>query len=82
MGRHIFTIIYLLAAILAGCARAPATQPVAQRSYIDAEDLGHNTTASAYVAPQSAPVLSPSYPALGGSVIQTGTGSIPIVQGR
>lgn len=36
----------------------------------------------AYVAPQSAPVRSPTYPSLGGAVIQSGTGGIPIIQGR
>lgn len=37
---------------------------------------------SAYVAPQSAPILAPTYPSLAGSVIQRGTAGIPIVQGR
>lgn len=36
----------------------------------------------AYVAPQFAPVLPPSYPSLSGLVVQPGTASIPIVQGR
>lgn len=36
----------------------------------------------AYVSSQSAPVLSPTYPTLGGSVLQRGTAGIPIVQGR
>lgn len=39
-------------------------------------------SSGAYVAPQSAPVRSPTYPALGGAVIQSGTGYIPIIQGR
>lgn len=66
-----FIMIYVLAAIFAGCAKqppqAPRPAPVAQ--------------GSAYVAPQSAPVLAPSYPSLGGPVVQVGTGSMRIVQG-
>ncbi len=41
-----------------------------------------STRSGAYVAPQSAPVLAPSYPSLGGPVTQYGTASIPLVQGR
>lgn len=40
------------------------------------------STGRPYVAPQSAPVRAPSYPSLGGSVIQSGTASIPLIQGR
>lgn len=40
------------------------------------------STSAAYVAPQSAPVLSPTYPTLAGPVIGSGTGYIPIIQGR
>lgn len=43
---------------------------------------GTTQGASAYVAPQSAPVLAPTYPTLGGSVIQSGTAGIPIIQAR
>lgn len=66
-------IFIVLAAIVAGCAKKavqtpmPAPQPV---------------SSSSYVAPQSAPVLPPSYPSLAGDVVQPATASIPIVQGR
>ncbi|MBD5641474.1 MAG: hypothetical protein HDQ91_03535 [Desulfovibrio sp.] len=78
MDRKFLTTGLLLAAILAGCAKAPAPQPATQTSYIEAPA----TEARPYVAPQSAPVLPPSYPSLGGAVVQTDTASIPIVQGR
>lgn len=44
--------------------------------------LGASAASGAYVAPQSAPVRAPTYPAMGGAVIQSGTGYIPIIQGR
>lgn len=69
---YTFLIMIMLAAVIAGCARktAPARQPVV---YNDR---------SSYVAPQSAPVLPPSYPSLAGEVVQPRTASIEIVQGR
>lgn len=71
MRNSVLAILVFFAAIAAGCARQPARPaPVA----MPAE--------KAYVAPQSAPVLSPSYPSLAGDVVQIGTASIPLVQGR
>lgn len=71
--RKIGLALFLLAAFFAGCSPKSvspgyAPPPAAQ--------------GSPYVAPQSAPVRPPTYPSLAGSVVQTGTASIPIVQGR
>lgn len=65
-------IALLMAAIIAGCAsRQPAREAAPPPT---------QASTGAYVAPQSAPVRSPTYPTLGGSVF--GTGYIPLVQGR
>lgn len=71
--RHLFTLV-VLAAIIAGCSSRPAPVSPAVTA-TPAPESG------AYVAPQSAPVRAPAYPALGGPVVQSGTGSIPLVQG-
>lgn len=67
----LLSIIVLTLFFFTGCARTPPT-PVPAPA----------TGQSAYVAPQSAPVLPPTYPSLGGPVIQMDTASIPLVQGK
>lgn len=71
--RKMVLALILLAAISAGCSKAQQ-KPVQAVNLPPAE--------KAYVAPQSAPVLPPTYPSLAGDVVQTGTASIPIIQGR
>ena len=77
MNRSWIIVLLMFAAMTSGCARSSGRmQPV---QAVDLPDASHEP---AYVAPQSAPVLAPSYPALGGEVMQRGTASIPLVQGR
>lgn len=76
MQKLMIGLFFLLTANIAGCAKAPV-----EPTPLDTV-LRDNSAPKAYVAPQSAPVLPPSYPSLGGSPVQTGTASIPIVQGR
>lgn len=71
--RKIGLALFLLAAFFAGCS--PKTAPPGYAPHPVAQG-------SAYVAPQSAPVRPPTYPSLSGPVVQSGTGYIPIVQGR
>lgn len=70
----IFVVMILLTAIIAGCARAQKPKP----AYYDAQA----SKPRVFVAPQSGPVLPPSYPTLGGELVQPRTASIPIIQGR
>lgn len=63
----------LLVAIIGGCAPRQASPP---------EEVPQMATAPAYVAPQSAPVLPPSWPSMAGPVVQPGTSYMPLVQGR
>lgn len=44
--------------------------------------VSRGNSGGAVISTQSAPILPPTYPSLGGSVIQSGTAGIPIVQGR
>lgn len=73
--RHLY-IPLVLAAIVAGCSSRPAQAPAPQAAPVMA------SPAPDYVAPQSAPVLPPTYPPLGGPVVQYGSGAVPLVQGN
>lgn len=68
-------ITLLMAAIIAGCASKRTPPEILPPS--PAQNAGYT---DAYVAPQSAPVRPPTYPALGGPVF--GTGYIQLIQGR